>query len=337
MEAFAYAALALALTSVLALTLLVARRLVLAWGERRRIVALERLRPVALAIVDGEPIPVEERAHAEEQAELLAELLARYARQLRGDARQRIGEFFETSGAVERELRRLRSRRRRRRTAAAYALGDMAARPACAELLRVLEGDRDREVRAAVARSLGRIGSPEAVPALIEALVQRRVAQAVAGQALIEIGPSAVPRLLALLGQDEPAIRAWAAELVGLVGDAGDAPLLLGCLQDTSAAVRERAARALGRLGADEAAGLLRETLSDRVPAVRAAAAYALGRLLDREAVEPLLAQARAGEFEPARAAAEAVARIDPERARASAAEPGAGPHLREAADLLAL
>src|SRR5262249_32674497 len=177
----------------------------------------------------------------------------------------------------------------------------------CGGLLRVLEGDRDREVRAAVARSLGRIGSPEAVPALIEALVQRRVAQAVAGQALIEIGPSAVPRLLALLAQDEPEVRAWAAELVGLVGDAGDAPLLLGCLQDTSAAVGERAARALGRLGADGAAGLLRETLSDRVPAVRAAAAYALGRLLDREAVEPLLAQARTGEFEPARAAAEAV------------------------------
>jgi hypothetical protein len=46
---------------------------------------------------------------------------------------------------------------------------------------------------------------------------------------------------------------------------------------------------------------------------------------------------ARTDRFRPARAAAQAVAAIDPAALRAAAAEPGAGAHLHEAADLAAL
>jgi hypothetical protein len=46
---------------------------------------------------------------------------------------------------------------------------------------------------------------------------------------------------------------------------------------------------------------------------------------------------ARTDAFRPARAAAQAVARISPMALAAAAEEPDAGPHLHEAADLSAL
>jgi HEAT repeat protein len=108
-------------------------------------------------------------------------------------------------------------------------------------------------------------------------------------------------------------------------------------LRDPAAAVRVASAIALGRLGAGEAGDALTRALEDRVPAVRAAAALALGQTGNRDAVEALLPVARSDAFEPARAAAQALARIDPPRVLEVAAEPDAGPHLREAADLLTL
>jgi HEAT repeat protein len=77
--------------------------------------------------------------------------------------------------------------------------------------------------------------------------------------------------------------------------------------------------------------------LGDRVPAVRGAAARALGQIGGRQATEALLPVARTDSFEPAREAAAALARIDPTLVIRVASEPGAGPHLREAADLAAL
>jgi HEAT repeat protein len=198
-------------------------------------------------------------------------------------------------------------------------------------------GDRSRDVRAAAARSLGRLASPEAIEPLVTAGVEQRVPREVTCLALFDIGPVAVPRLLELTAHPEPAVRTAAAELVGFLGDAGDAGALRSLLADTAAPVRAAAAAALGRLGASAARDALVELLDDRVPTVRGAAATALGRLGGRRALDALLRVARTDDFEPASAAAEAAARIDPD-AVAEAAERGdAGPHLREAADRVAV
>ncbi|MHB8696000.1 MAG: HEAT repeat domain-containing protein [Solirubrobacteraceae bacterium] len=94
---------------------------------------------------------------------------------------------------------------------------------------------------------------------------------------------------------------------------------------------------ALGRLGAAEAAAALRDALGDRVPGVRTAAAFALGQLRDDNAAQALLRQARSDLFEPAQAAAEALAHVDRTLLVESAALTGAGPHLLEAVDLALL
>ena len=79
------------------------------------------------------------------------------------------------------------------------------------------------------------------------------------------------------------------------------------------------------------------DLLADRVPFVRAAAARALGQIGGRSAAAALLEVARHDEFDPAAEAGRALARIDPELVLSCAEDPDAGPHLREAADRLAL
>jgi len=335
-DALALGSVALVAASAALLAVLVARRFSLARAARRRRDAEERLQPFALSLVAddeevGEPPPL-----SPDDAVAFAGLLARYARRLRGRSAERIARYFERNGFVAREVAALADRRGWRRATAAYALGDMFATSAVRQLLAALD-DRDHDVRAAAARSLGRLGAVEAVEPLVEALAGRRVPPAVVGFALVQIGPPALPGLKELLAHEDPAVRARASELVGLLGDAGDARPLLRGLSDSSADVRARSARALGRLGDEDAAAALRRALDDRVPFVRTAAAHALGAIGDAAAFPALLEQAQTDEFYPAQAAASALVAIDPDRAAAAASRPDAGPHVFDAADRAAL
>jgi len=320
--------------SLLLIVAMVVGRAVALWQERRHAEAAARLRPLAIEFVDSEET---EPPHLQGlDAHVFAGLLGSYSRLLRGPASARITGYLEESGAVDRQLRRLKSRRSWRRAAAAFELGDMGAVRAVPQLLGALD-DKRRDVRMAAARSLGRIGAVEAVGALIDAATSRRVPRDVASLALLDLGPAALPPLLALTGAPDPNVRAGAVELVGLIGNAGQSAPLRERMTDPSASVRVATATALGRLGAEMSRDLLVRALDDRLPEVRAAAAEALGRIGGHTAAEGLLPVARDDEFEPARAAARALARIDPARALAAAAEPDAGPHLREQADRIAL
>jgi HEAT repeat protein len=198
-------------------------------------------------------------------------------------------------------------------------------------------GDRDGEVRAAAATALGRLGTAEAATPLLVALTDGTVPRSVGGQALLALGDAGLDSVRALTGAEDVALRATAIDALGWIGGAADGPRLAGRLRDPAADVRARACAALGRLGAEEGAAALRAALGDRIPFVRAAAATALGRLADHDAIAALAAQAHGDEHAPAAAAATALARIAPAAVGVAAAAPGAGPHLREAADLLEL
>ena len=317
--------------TLLLILVLVLRRTYMGRRARSRDRLVRRLRPVAIAFVESDdPEPAPELRGRE--AEVFASLLGGYARLVRGPPWERIAAYFEASGAVDEQLGRLRSRRAWRRAAAAFTLGDMGARRAAPALLVAL-GDRVRDVRMAAARSLGRLGAVEAIEPLVAASVTGRVPGDVGGLALLDLGPAAVPRLVGLSPDDNPAIRSGAVGLIGLLGEAGDAEPLLDQLGDPVGDVRAASATALGRLGAGEARDALVRALDDPTPDVRAAAATALGQIGGRTAADALLPVARADAFEPARAAAQALARIDPARVVDASSEPDAGPHLREAAD----
>ena len=326
-----YASLALALAATLLVLVLVLRRITLSREERERRAVEDRLRDHALRLVDGDP--VELPALRRREAAVFAAMLARYARQLSGDPREHIARFFESAGHVDAEVEHLHARRAWKRAAAAATLGDMGSSSAIPALTDALE-DPERDVRAAAARSLGLLGAAVAVEPIVAELACGRVQRAVGGWALMQIGAPTLSRLRGLLADEDWEVRATAAELIGLIGDASDAAELVGLLRDPSAEVRAKSAHALGRLGAGDAAAGLRGTLGDRIFYVRAAAARALGELGDTPSVPALIHQAQTDRFEAAQAAARALAALSPDSLSAVAALPTGNAHLREAAGL---
>jgi HEAT repeat protein len=324
-------AVALAGANAVLLLVLAARRVALMARERRRAGIEQRLKPALVGFLhSGAPLP---EALPDHEQEVLADLLARYARLLRGPLRDRITAQFAELGTVAREQATLRGHRVAwRRAAAAYRLGDIAGPGAIPSLIEALQ-DPSREVRTAAVRSLGRLGDPIATRPLLEALAEGRVPGGLARWALLQLGSAATPELRALLDAAEPEQRAGAVQLLGRLGDASDAGSVEARLRDTSALVRVQAAEALGRLGSSRHIAALLRALEDRVPAVRAAAAAALGALRDPLAVPALLERAGSDTFEVAGAAAQALAELDPQLA-ATGAEQTTSQQLREAADL---
>jgi HEAT repeat protein len=323
---------ALVAAAVVLLIVLALRRLVLTRRERAYREAERRVRPLAIALVEGEEADTGSLTLGDQA--VLAEVLGRYSRRVRGDAEARIAAYFRDSDALRTELEALGTRRAWRRATAAYRLGDMACEDAAPGLLAALD-DGKRDVRAAAVRSLGRLGVVAAVLPIVRAFVAGRVPNGIAGEALLELGTDARSELAGIASHVDPSVRAAAITLLGLVGDSGDAHIATAALADVAADVRRAAAEALSRIGTSSDEVGLRAALDDRMHFVRAEAASTLGVLEATQALPRLVEIARADRFRPARAAARALARIDPALLEAVAAEPGAGPHLHEAADLL--
>jgi HEAT repeat protein len=330
LDVFGWVSAALAAATGLFVAVLVARRVRLARVERRRVEIENRLRPFALALLDGEPPP----ALSVRDAEVFASIVARYAVRVRGEARDEIARFFEETGSVAASMDALSDRRAWRRAEAAYALGDMASAQAVPTLLRALF-DPARDVRAAAARSLGRLGAVDAAEPLVRALVREEIPHGVAGHALLELGDAALPALRHLAAHREAGLREAAVELLGIIGTPADAARLVVRLRDPAANVRARAARALGRLAAAEASDAVGAAMRDRVPFVRAAAAAALGDIGDRASAQTLLEIAAGDSYEAAQAAARALARVDADVLE-DAARRSSYPHIAEYADRVA-
>jgi len=325
---------ALGLLTVPYVLLLVGRRLVLAHRETRLEKLEKRATPRALAIVEGSEDPSDLQLPRPE-LEALATVLGRYSRLLDGDSKDAIVSFFERRGLVDRQLRDLRSRRVWRRARAAFLLGDIGSLAAVPDLIAALE-DEDGEVRAAAARSLGRLHAQSAVGPLVDSVASGRLPSSIGGAALLGVGSRAVDEIAAMARTRDVAVRRLAVELVAQIGEPRHAPLLLHALADPVPDVRAKACRAAGRIGSSTVIDRVVGMLEDSSGSVRAAAAAALGAAGDKRAGEPLLYLARWDEFSPARAAARALGQVDPQVVIDNATEPGAGPHLIEESDRIA-
>jgi HEAT repeat protein len=327
-------ALGLAIVTVALLLLLVGRRVHLVRNERRQAELEERIVPLALELVSGDLEDERAEELSTQEAEALATVLQRYGRVLTGEDHQRIAQFFERFGLVDREVGLLRSRQAWQRALAAYVLGDIGSDQAVPHLLELL-GDRSRDVRAAATRSLGKLGAQPSVQPILRLMASGEVPISTGSLALLEIGPLALPGLLELVEAGSEDERLAALGLVIELGDASHARILMARLADDSAEVRARAAQGLGRLGAADATAELRRALADPAPSVRAAVCSALGRIGDDDSLEALLRQAGESEFAPARSAARAAGAIAPQRVIEEGKKKGAGAHLAEAADRL--
>ena len=229
----------------------------LAERQRRRLEISRRLRSSAMALVDTDD--AEPPILTGVEARVFAELLARYSRGLRGEADARIAAYFESDGAVD-EFRqqldpsaRAPPRPRGVRTGG-HGIDAGGTRPAdrAGGPQPRRAGRGGAEPRPAGCHRRGRGADRRLRP--------QRVPRAIAGTALLEIGPRAVCPLARLLDHPDPHFRSDAVELIGLLGSASDAEALPTRLRDTSSEVRAATAAALGRLGA----GTARDALIER-------------------------------------------------------------------------
>lgn len=136
------------------------------------------------------------------------------------------------------------------RTWAVAALGTISA-PAATKALITLAADADPEVRAAVFFALGQQRAPETIPPLMFALSERSPYLArLAADALIQIGPPAVPTLCEALDREvETAVRVNLARALALIADTRSIPALFRALDDDSAIVQHWADHGLEKMG----------------------------------------------------------------------------------------
>ena len=116
---------------------------------------------------------------------------------------------------LDEQLRQLHSRRawKRARPRSRSATSALAAGcPVCSSAARRSGAD----VRAAAARSLGRLGAIEAIEPLVTASVARRLPRDVADLALLDIGPPRSTASLELARHADSGVRASAVDLLGL-------------------------------------------------------------------------------------------------------------------------
>ena len=193
------------------------------------------------------------------------------------------------------------------RAAAAEALVDLVDASSVTALCALLEWAED-DLRAVLVQALGRTRSPEAVPPLVdllvdpaltvaamralgaladshraavwatleEAVTRRTTSAAVAALARVG-GAPALPALRQLARDAEPPWRAAAVEAAGEVDGGVGRELSRAALADEAVQVRVAGVRAMGRLGGPEAGALLRPALHDEDASVRLAAVDAVG------------------------------------------------------------
>lgn len=211
--------------------------------------------------------------------------------------KEKVIELYGLAGFTEKRLAQLRSRSGRRRADAARRLGRICDPSAVSALKELLE-DGEEEVREAALFALGRIGTPDALRAMLEGLDHDdRWTQEKLAEVVEEAGDETRRILAELLRDPDPARRTFAAEVMGRVGGADEAALLERALGDEELDVRARAADSLGRLQSRPSRQALLRALEDPAWEVRAQAAKALGRIGEGEDAPRLAAALRDREW----------------------------------------
>ena len=181
----------------------------------------------------------------------------------------------------------LRQKSKWHRVSAAGVLGLLGSIDSLDALEKAL-ADPDPEVAYAAAQALASYSSPRAYDALLDALVGQAIPPArVAGLLDSFRCPTARERIESRAVSDDPAMRYWAAYLLGRLADPRSAPVIERLTRDASADVRANAAEALASFPDERA---LCRLLADESWVVRSHAAKVVG-IASRTSLAPRLAE----------------------------------------------
>jgi HEAT repeat protein len=226
------------------------------------------------------------RIGSERTLPLLLELLRDMTDDVRIAAARALGEV-QSPATADALLDEMADENPAVRTAAAEALGRINNQKSVGILSRACAEDPDANVRKVAMVALRRV-SAWAVTPLIRALSGDNLDERIrAVSQLLDQGKASVLPLTGLLTNEEPTVRASAAEVLGALGDAAALDSLIRALGDADSRVRLSATNALGRIKHSRSAQTLARALEDQDNKVAAAAASGLESLSEL-AVDPV-------------------------------------------------
>ena len=191
------------------------------------------------------------------------------------------------------------------------ALKDASAVEALVRLVR----DPDETVALHAVRALGAIGDPRATPAAAALFasasdVLRR--EALRALAVLPADPSLRPRIVGLVAERDPWVRAAAFGALARTSPEDFALVLSGLDADPDFRVRQSLARALGAVGDDMSVGVLHAMLRDEDARVLPAVLEGLRRARGKDALDTLLRHLDHADLGVRSAAAEEIRELGP-------------------------
>jgi len=243
----------------------------------------EQLLPVFTRYINGDASVAELHGAVGRSLRLAEEIILHFLRDIRGTGRVLLIEAASDLGLLKQTLRDLHSWDWTRRDLAAMRLGVYGIPGTVRDLMELLRDPRI-EVRYTAARSLGIIGSPEAVDALVTILGYPDILDTPRVLEIVQImGAQATEPLRRMLATSTNGstsdVQLLAIDLVGDLRDYSMVPTLHQMLRSTDTEKVLRALKALGRINAPLHVGELMSLARDRVWQVRAQAARAIGQL----------------------------------------------------------
>jgi len=214
-------------------------------------------------------------------------LVIDYLKDLTGSSRVKLLEAAQALGLVEKNLRDLNAIQWAKRDLAAMRLGIYAVPETVPELVKRLR-DQRMEVRYTAARSLGMIGSPQAIEALVEILDQPELLDTPRVLEIVQSmeGQVSGPLKQMLSSPDhQPAAKLLAIDLVGDLRDYSMLDLLHEILNSSDKEKVVRAIKAIGKIAAPQSVEEILNLVHDRSWEVRAQAMKAIGLLEIKEGI----------------------------------------------------
>jgi len=230
---------------------------------------------------------------------------------IQSDAAASLGEYTGSESIASALRRTLLNRKNKPevRYWAASSLGSLGLIESTPDLSKALLTDSSLMVKAEAARAIGKLGAAEAVPSLSEALDKNRRDRNVKQEIILALRNIRVnevlPVMLKVLKEDnDPVIRAMAAEAFLDVGREDVVPESLKYLSDENENVRTMLVEGLGDLSdtlrdltKDVVESLCKLLLQDKSPMVRQKIAWALGQIGDISAFK-VIGQALKSEWD---------------------------------------